>query len=74
MSKMRKSKKQYVEHSEEHVGEEVTPFVALLVDESQMKKSKGQQQPVDANFSQLPSGSDAKKRVRFWRRLTALFS
>ncbi|MDX1939193.1 MAG: hypothetical protein SFU99_01495 [Saprospiraceae bacterium] len=74
MSKMRRSKKQYVEHSEEHVGEEVTPFVALLVDESQMKKSKGQQQSVDVTTSQGSVSSNAKKRVRFWRRLTALFS
>lgn len=75
MSVIRKSsKKQYVEHTEEHVGEEMTPFVALLVEENQMKKSLKQQQSVDATATKLSANTNAKKKLPFWKRVSALFS
>lgn len=74
MSVIRKSRKQYVEHNEEHMGEEMTPFVALLVEENRMKKSLEQQQTVDATVTKLGASNNAKKKLPFWKRVTALFS
>ncbi len=67
-----KTKTQYVEHNEEHVGEEMKPFVALLAtQENQMEKSTTSTSIVTSN-SQANRAN--KPKVRFWRRITAFFS
>ncbi len=74
MSVVRKSKKQYIEHYEEHVGEEMAPYVALLEKENQEKTNAQQQQTADGGFVDPVKSSNVRKKVRFWRRLAALFS
>lgn len=69
----KKSKKQYVEHYEEHVGEDVTPFVSFWSEENQVK-TEAEQQNANAPATQALAPGGAKKKVRFWRRLTAIFS
>ncbi len=66
----KKLKKQYVEHHEEHLGEDVTPFVAYLPEENQVKTTVKQQN----TSASAPAQSSVKKKVRLWRRLTAIFS
>lgn len=69
-----KTKKQYVEHNEEYVGEDMKPFVALLMmQENQIDKN--------ADTSFMPSvtanaqpNEKSKRKVRLWRRVTTFFS
>jgi hypothetical protein len=70
----RKAKTQYVEHYEEYVGEEMKPFVALLAMETnQMEKDlTSSSTGYVTNNAQPPQG--AKRKVRFWKRITAFFS
>lgn len=69
----RKNKKQFVEHYEEYIGEDVAPFVSYWSKENQTKTTANQQ---NTNVSPMPMLTTAtrKKRIRFWRRLTAIFS
>ncbi|MFN7118043.1 MAG: hypothetical protein ACK4TA_14680 [Saprospiraceae bacterium] len=69
-----KTKTQYVEHYEEHVGEEMKPFVALLpTQETQVEKNASNTSPANAD-SKLNATAENKRKTRFWRRITAFFS
>jgi len=69
----KKNKKQYVEHYEEYLGEDVAPFVSFLSEENQVKTDK-QQQTTDATTEAVLTKGSPKPKVPFWRRLTAIFS
>ena len=69
----KKNKKQYVEHYEEHRGEDVAPFGSFLSEENQVKTDK-QQPTADATAQAALVTSSPKPKVPFWKRLTAIFS
>ncbi len=72
---LKKRKNQYVEHYEEHVGEEVAPYVALLEEEKTTRKENLPQQIADAMPAATPTGGNTKRRQKpFWRRVAAIFS
>lgn len=69
-----KTKTQYVEPSEEHVGEDMKPFIALLsLQENQMEKNAGTSFTLNVTTN-TQAEQETKRKVRFWRRITAFFS
>ncbi len=73
MSVRHKAKTQYVEHYEEYVGEEMKPFVAFLATEAPpMEKNASASLTADVTTNLQPTGN--KRKVRFWKRITAFFS
>lgn len=74
MSVRHRAKTQYVEHYEEYVGEEMKPFVAFLAMEaSQMEKNANASLTANVTTNLQPATGN-KRKVRFWKRITAFFS
>jgi hypothetical protein len=67
----RKTKTQYVEHSEEHVGAEMKPFVALLpATENQVEKQPTATPDYTGNTAAM---GQKKRKTPFWRKVAAFF-